>query len=352
MTNEELVALIQAGDHVQDNMGQLYQQNREFIAKIALPYSKSVELEDLLQEAYFGLEKAVQRYDPTTGFKFLTYAESWIRQSIHRYCQNSGNLKRLPVHVLENISKYQKFRSDFQSIVGDEPTDEEYCHYLGVTTGQLKTLRKYMVGSEPVSLEGAIPGADNLTLGETLADEFNLEETVCNDVAEQQDKEVIWGAVSALDGRQAGIITGHFKNGETLDNLSDRLQISKERVRQLKNKGIKLLRRNRKLKELAGMYGYGCAQAYHWGVRHYKNTRTSSTEFLALKHIEQEESMQRASAEIRGLTELTALSAHRIRGRDGYTPIGLQNVDKVLARAEALLKEVDEEIKKAKSKGA
>lgn len=352
MTNEELVALIQAGDHVQDNMGQLYQQNREFIAKIALPYSKSVELEDLLQEAYFGLEKAVQRYDPTTGFKFLTYAESWIRQSIHRYCQNSGNLKRLPVHVLENISKYQKFRSDFQSIVGDEPTDEEYCHYLGVTTGQLKTLRKYMVGSEPVSLEGAIPGADNLTLGETLADEFNLEETVCNDVAEQQDKEVIWGAVSALDGRQADIITGHFKNGETLDNLSDRLQISKGRVRQLKNKGIKLLRRNRKLKELAGMYGYGCAQAYHWGVRHYKNTRTSSTEFLALKHIEQEESMQRASAEIRGLTELTALSAHRIRGRDGYTPIGLQNVDKVLARAEALLKEVDEEIKKAKSKGA
>lgn len=352
MTNEELVALIQAGDHVQDNMGQLYQQNREFIAKIALPYSKSVELEDLLQEAYFGLEKAVQRYDPTTGFKFLTYAESWIRQSIHRYCQNSGNLKRLPVRVLENISKYQKFRSDFQSIVGDEPTDEEYCHYLGVTTGQLKTLRKYMVGSEPVSLEGAIPGADNLTLGETLADEFNLEETVCDYVAEQQDKEVIWGAVSALDGRQADIITGHFKNGETLDNLSDRLQISKERVRQLKNKGIKLLRRNRKLKELAGMYGYGCAQAYHWGVRHYKNTRTSSTEFLALKHIEQEESMQRASAEIRGLTELTALSAHRIRGRDGYTPIGLQNVDKVLARAEALLKEVDEEIKKAKSKGA
>ena len=352
MTNEELVALIQAGDHVQDNMGQLYQQNRKFIAKLVYPFSKVCEMEDLMQEAYFGLEKAVYRYDPTTGFKFLTYAEDCIRGTIQRYCQNSGNLKRLPVHVLENISKYQKFRSDFQSIVGDEPTDEEYCHYLGVTTEQLKTLRKYMVGSEPVSLEGAIPGADNLTLGETLADEFNLEETVCDYVAEQQNKEVIWGAVSALDSRQADIITGHFKNGETLDNLSDRLEISKERVRQLQNKGIKLLRRNHKLKELADLYGYGCAQAYHWGVRHYKNTGTSSTEFLALKHIEQEESIQRDSAEIRGLSNLTALSAHRIKGRDGYIPVGLQNFDKVLARAEALLKEVDEEIKKAKSKGA
>lgn len=121
MTNEELVALIQAGDHVQDNMGQLYQQNRKFIAKLVYPFSKVCEMEDLMQEAYFGLEKAVYRYDPTTGFKFLTYAESWIRQSVQRYFQNNGNLKRMPIHVLEQISQYQKFRSDFKGVVGDEP---------------------------------------------------------------------------------------------------------------------------------------------------------------------------------------------------------------------------------------
>ena len=126
MTNEELVALIQAGDHVQDNMGLLYQQNRRFITGIALPFSSSVELDDLMQEAYFGLEKAVSKYDPTLGYAFLTYAENHIRLSIQRYCQNCGRLKRVPVHVLEQISKYQKFRSDFQAVVGDEPTDEEY----------------------------------------------------------------------------------------------------------------------------------------------------------------------------------------------------------------------------------
>lgn len=92
MTNEELVALIQAGVDVQENMAQLYQQNRRFITKIALPYSNTCELEDLVQEAYFGLEKAAKKFEPDRGFKFLTYAENWIRQVIHRYCQNNGNL--------------------------------------------------------------------------------------------------------------------------------------------------------------------------------------------------------------------------------------------------------------------
>ena len=112
MTNEELVALIQAGDHVQDNMGQLYQQNKNFIVGIALPFSNAADMDDLMQEAYFGLYKAAQKFDPDLGFKFLTYAEYPIRVSVQRYCQNNGQLKRVPVHVLEQISKYQKFRYD------------------------------------------------------------------------------------------------------------------------------------------------------------------------------------------------------------------------------------------------
>lgn len=184
-------------------------------------------------------------------------------------------MKRLPVHILVDISKYQKFRSEFQSIVGSEPTDEEYCYYLGITTGQLKTLRKYMVGSEPVSLDGTIPGTEDLTLGDTLSDEFDLEEYV----AEQQIREAVWGAVEALKDQQAEIIRGIFRNDETLDDLSRRLEISKERVRYVKNRALGLLRRNAELKEIAGMYGYGCAQAYYWSFGHYKNTGTSSTEF-------------------------------------------------------------------------
>ena len=75
MNNEELVALIQAGDHVSENMTMLYQQNRRFITGIALPFSNSSDLEDLMQEAYFGLERAVSKYDASLGYKFLTYAD-------------------------------------------------------------------------------------------------------------------------------------------------------------------------------------------------------------------------------------------------------------------------------------
>ena len=352
MTNEELVALIQAGDHVRDNMGLLYQQNRRFITGIALPFSNSVELDDLMQEAYFGLEKAVSKYDPTLGYAFLTYAENHIRLSIQRYCQNCGRLKRVPVHVLEQISKYQKFRSDFQAVVGDEPTDEEYCCYLGIENRRLKELRKYMTGSETASLDGIVPGTEDFTLADVIADDFNLEESVCDTLADEQAKTTIWGAVSDLGGNASEVVQGYYKNGETLQGISDRLEVSIERVRQIKNRAISNLRRNRKLKEAAEVYGYGCAQAYHCGLGHFKNTGTSATEYLALKHIEQERSIQKASKEIRGLNALVTLSSHRIKGRDGYTPVGLQNVDKVLARAEALLKEVDKEIKKAKLKGA
>lgn len=262
MTNEELVDLIQAGDHVQDNMGLLYQQNRRFITGIALPFSSSVELDDLMQEAYFGLEKAVSKYDPTLGYAFLTYAENHIRLSIQRYCQNCGRLKRVPVHVLEQISKYQKFRSDFQAVVGDEPTDEEYCFYLGIENRRLKELRKYMTGSETASLDGIVPGTEDFTLADVIADDFNLEESVCDTLADEQAKTTIWGAVSDLGGNASEVVQGYYKNGETLQGISDRLEVSIERVRQIKNRAISNLRRNRKLKEAAEVYGYGCAQAY------------------------------------------------------------------------------------------
>ena len=125
----------------------LYQQNRRFIAGIALPFSNSSDLEDLMQEAYFGLERAVSKYDASLGYKFLTYAENWIRQSLQRYCQNNGNLKRMPIHVLEQISQYQKFRSDFQAVVGMNQQMKNTVTTFGIKKQRLKELRKYMIST-------------------------------------------------------------------------------------------------------------------------------------------------------------------------------------------------------------
>ena len=341
MTNEELVALIQAGGHVSENMTMLYQQNRRFIAGIALPFSNSSDLEDLMQEAYFGLERAVSKYDASLGYKFLTYAENWIRQSLQRYCQNNGNLKRMPIHVLEQISQYQKFRSDFQAVVRDEPTDEEYCYHLGIKKQRLKELRKYMISTETVSLDGIVPGTEDFTLADVVADDFNLEETVCDTLADEQAKTVIWGAVSDLGGNASEVVHGYYKNGETLQSISDRLEVSIERVRQIKHRAISNLRRNRKLKEAAEVYGYGCGKAYHWGLGRFKNTGLSSTEFLAMKHLEQEQWFKSNVKKVRDISTLTRVSSRRLKQENGTVPIGLKKLAKTIEQAEALLREVD-----------
>ena len=83
-----------------------------------------------------------------------------------------------------------------------------------------------MAGAETTSLDEAIPGTEDYTLADTIADDFNLEESVVDSVGDQQVQAVIWGAVSDLGGKEADIVVGYYKNGETLDNLSNRLEIT------------------------------------------------------------------------------------------------------------------------------
>lgn len=179
------------------------------------------------------------------------------------------------------------------------------------------------------------------TLADVVADDFDLEETVCDTLADEQAKTVIWEAVSDLGGNASEVVHGYYKNGETLQSISDRLEVSIERVRQIKHRAISSLRRNRKLKEAADVYGYGCAKAYYWGLGQFKNTGVSSTEYLALKHLEQEQARKQSIKEIRDISTLTRVSSRRLKQENGTVPIGLKKLAKTIEQAEALLREVD-----------
>ena len=339
MTNEELVALIQAGVDVQENMGELYQQNRNFIVGIALPYSKTCDMDDLMQEAYLGLEKAVRMFNADMGFTFLTYAGGWIRQVISRYCQNNGNLKRLPVHVVERISKYQRFRDDYRMSIGEEPSDEQYCNFLGIGKPQLKKLRSFMFERETYSFEDIAPGTDDLTLGESIPDDFDLEEAV----ADEDAKSIIWNTVSNLNQEEAAVITGYYKNDETFDTLADRLSTSKERIRQLNHNAIKTLKRNEKLKELAEIYGFGCSRFYHWGLGQWKNTGYSSTEFMAIKRIEMQEGQKENIKLAKELNASVPIIADGFRKNNkGYTPCGVRLLESRNREIDTMLQELNE----------
>lgn len=107
--NEELVKQIQAGINVSSNLEQLYLKNRPFIYNTAMKYSKQAEIDDLMQEGYLGLQKATSMYNSDSDAKFITYAGYWIRQSIQRYCENCGNVKRIPVHLLSKLHSTNAF---------------------------------------------------------------------------------------------------------------------------------------------------------------------------------------------------------------------------------------------------
>ena len=113
MTNEELVARVQTRDDVPGNMLQLWEQTKAFIHMVALRYQGLADPEDLEQEGYLALYDAVDGYSPEKGYKFLTYAEYWIRRRIRRYIDNCCRPVRIPAHERKRISEYRKMENAF-----------------------------------------------------------------------------------------------------------------------------------------------------------------------------------------------------------------------------------------------
>lgn len=290
MTNEELVDLIQSGENIKENMGLLYQQNRNYIYKIALPYSQSCEMDDLMQEAYFGLVEAVDRFNPDLEFKFITYAGHWVKLKIHRYMENCGRVKRIPSYLLQMMSKYHKFRSDYcNAHNGDQPTDEEYMKHLDISKRRLNSLRYNIVNCSCASLDSVMTGTDNMTLADAIPDGFNLEDEVVDRIGTGQEITAIWACVDELDNRHQSIIKSRYKRNMSLSEVSKQEQVSGERIRQIERKALITLKKKKQIQDIAKQWGYQCQQAYHFGLQRFKDTGTSSTEFIALRRIEIEQ---------------------------------------------------------------
>ena len=285
MENEELVEQIQAGIKPTENMEQLYLQNRSFIYQQAKKYAAYADMDDLMQEAYFGLHEAVKHYKPDKETKFLTYLPFRLQKAFRRYIDNNGHTKRIPVHLVQRISKYKKYIAEQQK-TGVEPSDSEICRDLELSEQQLKDLRKAMREAECISTSDFVPGADNMTVEEALADPLDMEERVVDDVAREQAESLIWKIVDELEERQAEVIVGRYKESATLDEIGKRLNLSYQRIRQIEKKALYILQSKREISDIAEIYGY--MNAYRGtGYQAFKNGG-SSVENAAIKHIEGE----------------------------------------------------------------
>lgn len=302
LKNEELVKMIQNGADVTENMQQLWQQNRGFIFKIAIQYQSLSELDDLIQESYFGLCKAVDHYNPDMDASFIHYASFWIRQQLIRYIKKNKTV-RIPEHTHGKIREYKKAVQQWQQRYHREPTEAEISDYIGIDGKTLEEIKRSALMGKIGSLDVPVGEESDGTLYDLIPSGMDDKEDVLNKVANEELAEVLWGMVEELPGQQSEVLKMRFKENMKLREIGAVCGFSTDRARQIESKGLRALRnpkRSRILREFLDDERIYNSALHGNGVSSFSNTWTSSTERIALKRIEADaEEASRRRAELK-----------------------------------------------------
>ncbi len=237
-----LAARIKKGD--KKARAKMIKSNLRLVVKIAHDYSNlGLPLLDLISEGNIGLMKAVERFDPKKGAKLSTYAAWWIKQSIKRALANQSKTIRLPVHLVDKISKMKRAGHELSERLGRDPTDSELADKLGLTRAKVAQLRTISI--RPASLDAPIGDDDATEFSEIVGDENALTPyELLRDKTLRQDVRAI---LSELDNREAQILTMRFgldgNKPRTLEEVGQKFKVTRERVRQIQNIALAKLRR-------------------------------------------------------------------------------------------------------------
>jgi RNA polymerase primary sigma factor len=251
----QLAKRIRKGDRsARDHM---IKANLRLVVKIAMDYKDfGLPLLDLISEGNIGLIKAVERFDPRKGGKLSTYAAWWIKQSIKRALANQSKTIRLPVHLVDKISKMRKTAMRLSEQLGREPSDEELAMELQIPTSKVAHLKSVSV--RPASLDAPVgEESDSTSFGEIVGDENAV--SPFEGLRDKNLNSDLHAMVDSLDKREAEIIKLRFGldgNDElTLEEVGKRFHVTRERIRQLEyialSKMRKAMARNESIRSVA-----------------------------------------------------------------------------------------------------
>lgn len=246
----DLARRIRDGD--KQALDELTRANLRFVVSVAKQYqNQGLSLSDLINEGNLGLIKAAQRFDEKKGFKFISYAVWWIRQAIMQAIQEQSRLVRVPLNKIGTYNRYLRTAADLEQATGHPPSIDAVAEAMGMPVAELKDIIKTQ--SRTVSVDAPIGGED---------EDGTMLDVIAGNAGENPDRELldaslrahIEEALSVISEREAAIISCYYGlNGETpftLEEIGNKFDLTRERVRQIKERALRRLRRATASQEL------------------------------------------------------------------------------------------------------
>ncbi len=253
---EEIELTLRARENDQQALDKLLRSNLRFVVSVAKKYQNhGLSLEDLISEGNIGLIKAAKRFDETRGFKFISYAVWWIRQSILQAISQQSRLVRLPLNKVDALTRMRKIYQELEKEYDREPTTEEVAEAMAVTKSEIE--ETIMAAGREISVDVPRGDDDEANLLEILpeTDGVNPED----ELKEESLHHEIERALSSLENREADIIRLYFgidtDQPKTLEQIGQEYNLTRERIRQIKEKALRKLRHASRTKILKKYLG-------------------------------------------------------------------------------------------------